>query len=128
MGKIPSRGSDQFVLRFPAGMRDKIREVAERNGRSMNAEIIARLAETMETDSALANPSEATEALTPLVTTIKDEIATVYERKFETIEHLLTLILSQMAAGSLSETDRNELADALKVNKRRDRGVEGDKE
>ncbi len=31
------------MLRFPAGMRDRIREEAENNNRSMNAEIIARL-------------------------------------------------------------------------------------
>ena len=31
------------MLRFPDGMRDKIAEIAKSNGRSMNAEIIARL-------------------------------------------------------------------------------------
>lgn len=43
-GRIPSRGSDQFVVRFPDGMRDMIAEAAKRNGRSMNSEIIDRLA------------------------------------------------------------------------------------
>jgi len=43
VGRIPSRGVDQFMVRFPNGMRDRIREVADKNGRSMNAEIIARL-------------------------------------------------------------------------------------
>lgn len=37
------RGSDQFPLRFPDGMRDQLKEAAKVNGRSMNAEIIARL-------------------------------------------------------------------------------------
>lgn len=31
------------MLRFPDGMRDRIREAAAENGRSMNAEIISRL-------------------------------------------------------------------------------------
>lgn len=31
------------MLRFPDGMRARIKEAAERNGRTMNAEIIARL-------------------------------------------------------------------------------------
>ncbi|MGE0524375.1 MAG: Arc family DNA-binding protein [Variibacter sp.] len=35
------RGSDQFVVRFPAGMRDRVAAMAANNGRSMNAEIIA---------------------------------------------------------------------------------------
>jgi hypothetical protein len=41
--RIPSRGSDQFNLRLPEGMRDRIAEVAKANGRSMNSEIVARL-------------------------------------------------------------------------------------
>lgn len=39
----PSRTADQFVVRFPEGMRDRIADEAKANGRSMNAEIIARL-------------------------------------------------------------------------------------
>lgn len=38
-----ARGDDQYMLRLPAGMRDEIKASAEANGRSMNAEIIARL-------------------------------------------------------------------------------------
>lgn len=34
---------DKFMLRFPEGMRERIRRAAERNGRSMNAEIIQTL-------------------------------------------------------------------------------------
>lgn len=39
----PSRTAEQFVVRFPEGMRDRIKEAAEANNRSMNAEIVARL-------------------------------------------------------------------------------------
>jgi hypothetical protein len=38
-----SRESDKFMLRFPDGMRDHVREEAERNYRSMNAEIVFQL-------------------------------------------------------------------------------------
>lgn len=41
----PGRGSDQFPLRLPDGMRDRIKASAERNGRSMNAEIVQALEE-----------------------------------------------------------------------------------
>lgn len=34
---------DKYVLRFPDGMRDRLKEEAAKNNRSMNAEIIARL-------------------------------------------------------------------------------------
>lgn len=37
------RGSDQIKLRVPAGMREELKKAAKVNGRSMNAEIIARL-------------------------------------------------------------------------------------
>ncbi len=39
----PIQGADKYIVRFPPGMRDKIAADAKRNGRSMNAEIVARL-------------------------------------------------------------------------------------
>lgn len=43
----PSRTAPQFVVRFPdEDMRDRIKQAAEANNRSMNAEIIARLQES----------------------------------------------------------------------------------
>lgn len=45
MPRIPSRGSDQFVVRFPDGLRERVKQAADLSGRSMNAEIIAVLEE-----------------------------------------------------------------------------------
>ncbi len=45
MNDYPSRKMDQFVVRFPDGMRERIRAAAEANNRSMNAEIVATLEE-----------------------------------------------------------------------------------
>ncbi len=39
----PSDKQDQYMIRFPDGMRDRIKEAAEDVGRSMNQEIVARL-------------------------------------------------------------------------------------
>jgi hypothetical protein len=39
-GDFPSSKQDQFVLRFPDGLRDRIKAYAEAHGRSMNAEIV----------------------------------------------------------------------------------------
>lgn len=44
----PSRTAEQFVVRFPDGMRDRIADAAKANNRSMNAEIVARLQSTFE--------------------------------------------------------------------------------
>lgn len=38
------RGSDQFVLRLPEGMREQVAAAAEQTGKSMNAVIIEALA------------------------------------------------------------------------------------
>ncbi|GAA3997161.1 hypothetical protein GCM10022279_21030 [Comamonas faecalis] len=40
----PSETADKYVVRFPDGMRDMIAAAAKRNQRTMNAEIVARLA------------------------------------------------------------------------------------
>ncbi|MCT7665696.1 Arc family DNA-binding protein [Shinella kummerowiae] len=37
------RGDDQYMVRFPEGLRDRIKEAAEQNGRSMNSEIIDKI-------------------------------------------------------------------------------------
>ncbi|MGV6875946.1 Arc family DNA-binding protein [Pseudochelatococcus sp. B33] len=50
---IASRKDDQFSLRLPAGLRDRVKERANANGRSMNSEIIHHL------ERALAQPASA---------------------------------------------------------------------
>jgi hypothetical protein len=44
----PSRKLDQYIVRFPDGMRDELKAAAAENNRSLNAEIVARLQSTME--------------------------------------------------------------------------------
>ncbi|NMG39912.1 Arc family DNA-binding protein [Chelativorans sp. ZYF759] len=41
--QYPSDKQDQFMIRLPAGMRDRIKKAAERSGRSMNSEIVTAL-------------------------------------------------------------------------------------
>jgi polyhydroxyalkanoate synthesis regulator phasin len=52
------RDSDQFILRFPEGMRQRISKLAEASGRSMNAEIIARLKASFENEGRVDEISE----------------------------------------------------------------------
>jgi predicted DNA-binding protein len=42
--KRPGRDADQFVVRLPDGMRDRIANIAEETGRSMNTIIVEALA------------------------------------------------------------------------------------
>lgn len=39
----PSDAADKYVLRFPDGMRDRLKQAAAANNRTLNAEIVARL-------------------------------------------------------------------------------------
>lgn len=41
--KYPSEEAERFQVRMPPGLRDRIKWYSERNGRSMNAEIVATL-------------------------------------------------------------------------------------
>ncbi|OEI82498.1 Arc family DNA-binding protein [Brucella sp. BO3] len=43
----PSETADRYIVRFPDGMRDLIAEFAKENNRSMNAEIVSRLDESL---------------------------------------------------------------------------------
>jgi hypothetical protein len=45
---FPSRALDKFVVRLPAGMRDQLAEAAQKNNRTMNAEIVSRLEASLQ--------------------------------------------------------------------------------
>lgn len=45
--KYPSQLAERFQVRMPDGLRDQLRLAAERSGRSMNSEIIARLSQSL---------------------------------------------------------------------------------
>lgn len=84
MGRVPSRGSDQFVVRFPEGLRDRIRKAADANGRSMNAEIIARLEKSLQDDDQFI-PNELTSEVNSLRDQI-DRVSAVQERATKIME------------------------------------------
>jgi hypothetical protein len=50
-----TRDSDKFMLRLPGGMRERISSAAKDSGRSMNAEIVARLQGSFEPSLASLN-------------------------------------------------------------------------
>lgn len=42
-GAQAKKGPDKFNLRMPPGMRERVKKAKDKNGRSMNSELIARL-------------------------------------------------------------------------------------
>lgn len=85
------RDSDKFMLRFPDGMRDRIREAAEGNKRSMNAEIVARLEQTFD-------PSQGSAGF------LDSSIHSILNRSTGDIEATKELEESLRNAASISET------------------------
>lgn len=50
-----SRHADKYIIRFPDGMRDRLKEEARTNNRTLNAEIVARLQASFEVHEAVEN-------------------------------------------------------------------------
>lgn len=48
--KPPSRTAPKFVIRMPDGLRDRLKDRAGTNHRSLNSEVIARLLRTLDDD------------------------------------------------------------------------------
>ena len=48
MVRQTGRESDKFMLRLPEGMREQIKAIADRSGRSMNAEIVVALSDWLD--------------------------------------------------------------------------------
>lgn len=83
------------MLRFPDGMRDKIRRLADQNKRSMNAEIIARLESAIES----ADVMEQYEA---------HKKTKAYEQEIAQITEVVKRVLEQ----STSDGSRFKIPDA----------------
>lgn len=72
MAKV-GRGADQFPLRLPEGLRDRIKAAAEKNGRSMNVEIVTVLEEKFPDPQPL---DSRVGALLELVTVLQSNLNT----------------------------------------------------
>jgi len=62
-----SRTADKFVVRLPDGLRGRIFDVAYRNHRSMNAEIVSRLETSIDIEQELDHQKNLVRILTARV-------------------------------------------------------------
>jgi plasmid stability protein len=67
-----SRSLDKVIVRLPDGMRDQLKELAAEHNRSMNAEIVARLAEFEEMDERLYGTILDNEKLNAEITRLRE--------------------------------------------------------
>lgn len=84
--RYPSELAPKFVLRFPQGMREEIREIAANNHRSMTAEIIARLEKTLLSDGLLSEQSN----------TVQEPLSEAYIKELSSVEQQLVAIFRQL--------------------------------
>ncbi len=70
------RGSDQFVVRLPPGMRDQIKRAADESGRSMNSEILDVLREYFPVEPDLGELIDELEYTMAILKEMKDNSTT----------------------------------------------------
>ncbi|GGO55192.1 Arc-like DNA binding domain-containing protein [Roseovarius pacificus] len=97
----PSKQLDQFVVRLPDGMRDRIKAAAEKNGRSMNSEIVSTLEEKYPEEMFTAE--DFLELLKQITTakSLDDQIANE-EMLNQTLQHLNFDFSAHIVDGAVS--------------------------
>jgi hypothetical protein len=63
MSEREPQTADKYIVRFPEGLRQRLKEVAQENGRSLNAEIILRLQQSFEGGPSAQQASEYRQVL-----------------------------------------------------------------
>jgi predicted DNA-binding protein len=81
------RESDKFILRLPDGMRERLAQVAESQGRTMNAVVIGALAEYLggakSVESQLAGIEKAILALTDKVSEQNEAVTQIAKENID---------------------------------------------
>ena len=113
-----SRELDKVIIRLPDGMRDKLKSRAADNNRSMNAEIVARLSESLEMEKLADDPAASADVLRPVLETMGQEMKSQFERRLASIESVVELVSQALENGDLSGEGQKTLSDALKGRKR----------
>ena len=72
--------SDRFQLRLPDGMRDQLAEAATANGRSLNGEVIHRLAQSLERDGRQEKLSQHLKIQGNRLAKVEEEIAALVQQ------------------------------------------------
>jgi hypothetical protein len=83
----PSDLADKMMMRLPPGMRERIADAAKVAGRSMNAEVVARLEKSFETDLSVMAMAEMVEQHEDQISTmwrdiedLKGSVSSLYRR------------------------------------------------
>lgn len=112
--------SDGFMLRFPDGMRDRVKAAAEASGRSMNAEIVERLEESFtfpqkeyRLRAEISEMNQQIESLHQEIVDLTDEINRRQKREIDHLAELRRLRIDRQQFDQEMEKKRAEI-DALR--------------
>lgn len=97
--KYPSDKQDQFMLRLPDGLRDRVKAAADENKRSMNAEIVDRLENSFESHAADAQEM-ARAALATIEKAAKDVVHQMEVAKWMQQQQSMAMGLLEIVAAS----------------------------
>lgn len=73
----PSDEAEKYIVRFPAGMRDQLKDAAKAANRTLNAEIVARLQASFKQEEAEAPPYAVPAGVNP---ELDRQIAAMHKR------------------------------------------------
>lgn len=81
MARLNAQDQDKYIVRLPNGMRDRLKQSAAEAGRSLNAEMVARLEASFQ------------------VSTLNGEVAALIERHIrQAVDDRLTAIAQSLSA------------------------------
>ncbi|MGO7370583.1 Arc family DNA-binding protein [Rhizobium leguminosarum] len=112
MAQRPGRGSDQFPLRLPEGMRERVKAAADASGRSMNAEVIDRLERSFEARS--TDLSGLEESIKKAVAELVDSVEGRNPNNIKSLKFLKKFMAVNMLK-SLLDLDDEDSDDAAKM-------------
>jgi len=104
VGKMVGKRADQYMLRFPDGMRENLAKLATANGRSMNTEIIAALEKHLERDDKITELNYEIEQLWLNFENLEAKVKDVLSR----MSRLETSAAEVLSPGLLSALKGNE--------------------
>jgi hypothetical protein len=76
----PGKASDEFWLRLPDEMLEKLAEAATANGRSLNDEIVYRLMQTLEREGTRKKLSDSLKARDDRLANVEKELASLVQQ------------------------------------------------
>jgi len=108
--KIAAKDADQYMLRLPPGLRDRIASRAAQNGRSMNTEIVEAIEKYLEGSDRMTRVWEFIEKHREHIEEINyiADAVRVLENRVDDIDHSGTGQMSERRQRSQQLTEKSE--------------------